>query len=152
MPIELNQPKHLQPLDLMTLYQQLLQRTLSVLSLPKSIMLDVAIISSVSMRKYNAKYRQKDYPTDVLSFPFVEDLSFVKDKEPIHLGQILINYQKAYQQAKAYGHAPLREFSFLFVHGLLHVLGYHHDTIEEEAIMINLQNKILGKRIDNETD
>jgi probable rRNA maturation factor len=151
-PIELNQPKHLDHLDLMTLYEQLLKRTLSHLSLPKTMMLDVAMISSVAMKKYNAQFRNKNYPTDVLSFPFVDEMSTVNKKNPIHLGQILINYQKAYQQAKAYGHAPLREFSFLFVHGLLHLLGYHHDTIEEETTMIALQNKILGKRINDETD
>jgi len=58
----------------------------------------------------------------------------------------VINYQKAFIQAKTYGHTKERELSFLFVHGLLHLLGYHHDTKNEEDLMIKLQDQILGKR------
>lgn len=150
--IEFNQPKHLLPLNLIAIYKQLLTHTLMLLSLPNDVIVDVALISSVAMKKYNAKFRDKNYATDVLSFPFLEDVKNPNHTPPLHLGQILINYQKAYQQAKTYGHEPLREFSFLFVHGLLHVLGYHHDTIEEEKLMISLQQQILGKRLKHETN
>jgi probable rRNA maturation factor len=144
--LEYYQPKQLSPLHLETLYLSLFKKTLTTLSLSEDFFLDVSMISSKAMRRYNRQFRQKDYVTDVLSFPFIDD---VKNKQtrPVHLGQILINYQKAYSQAKTYQHEPLREFSFLFVHGLLHLLGYHHDTPQEEARMVSLQDQILGKRV-----
>lgn len=146
MNLEYYQPKQLSPLHLETLYLSLFKKTLTTLSLSEDFFLDVSMISSKAMRRYNRQFRQKDYVTDVLSFPFIDD---VKNKQtrPVHLGQILINYQKAYSQAKTYQHEPLREFSFLFVHGLLHLLGYHHDTPQEEARMVSLQDQILGKRV-----
>jgi probable rRNA maturation factor len=144
--IEFYQPKKLIPLQLETLYLNLFKKTLKTLSLSNGYLVDVSMISSKAMKRYNNQFRQKDYATDVLSFPFNEDPT-VKQTEPIHLGQILINYQKAYAQAKSYQHEPLREFSFLFVHGLLHLLGYHHDTPKEEALMVSLQDQILGKRV-----
>jgi probable rRNA maturation factor len=67
--------------------------------------------------------------------------------QPIHLGQIVISHQKAKSQAVSYGHTIEREFTFLFVHGLLHLLGYNHETESDEKIMLSLQDKILGKRI-----
>jgi probable rRNA maturation factor len=107
---------------------------------------DVTITNNQTIRKFNAQYRQKDMATDVLSFPFLDKASKIQG-QPIHLGQLVISYQKALTQAKAYGHSRQREFSFLFVHGLLHLLGYNHETASDEQKMLVLQDKILGKRV-----
>jgi probable rRNA maturation factor len=107
---------------------------------------DVTITNNQTIRKFNALYRQKDMATDVLSFSFLENAEMIKG-QPIHLGQLIISYQKAFTQAKAYGHSRAREFSFLFVHGLLHILGYNHETASDEQKMLDLQDKILGKRV-----
>ena len=61
------------------------------------------------------------------------------------LGDIFINRDRVLSQAKDYGHSVEREFIFLFVHGLLHLLGYDHNTPEEEKKMFSIQKKIVGK-------
>ena len=60
------------------------------------------------------------------------------------LGEIYISFDKAREQALAYGHSLDRELKFLFVHGLLHLLGYDHMTKEDEKIMFALQDEILA--------
>ena len=62
---------------------------------------------------------------------------------PVILGDIYISLDKASEQAKEYGHSMKRELCFLFVHGLLHLLGYDHMKKEDEEIMFPLQDKIL---------
>ena len=62
---------------------------------------------------------------------------------PLDLGEIYICYDVASTNAKKYGNTLDRELCFLFVHGLLHLLGYDHQTKEQEEIMFSLQDKIL---------
>ena len=65
------------------------------------------------------------------------------------LGEILICLPQAERQAKIIGNSVDRELGFLFVHGLLHLLGYDHQTKEEENIMFPLQEKILSEEEKN---
>lgn len=94
------------------------------------------LIDNTEMQDLNLQFREKDYPTDVLSFP-----SFEKN----YLGEIFISTDKVKEQAKDYGHSAEREFAFLLVHGMLHLLGYDHHTNVEETIMFGKQNEILKK-------
>lgn len=94
------------------------------------------LIDNTEMQSLNLQFRKKDYPTDVLSFP-----SYEKN----YLGEIFINMDKVKEQAKDYGHSLEREFAFLLVHGILHLLGYDHHTKVEETIMFGKQNEILKK-------
>lgn len=94
----------------------------------------------------NKLYRQKDYLPDVLSFannndnfPSININTDVKD-----LGDIYICYSKAVTQSQEYGHSLIRELSFLFLHGLLHLLGYDHQNSVEEKHMFDLQDEILN--------
>lgn len=106
---------------------------------------DVTIVDNKKIHKINREFRNVDRPTDVISFAFLDDK---KEKElkggPINLGQIIISFEKAEEQAKEYGHSLIREMVFLFVHGMLHLLGYDHIKEEDEKVMFNLQDKILG--------
>ena len=106
---------------------------------------DVTIVDNKTIHKINREYRNVDRPTDVISFAFLDEES-EKDLKggPISLGQIIISFEKAEEQAKEYGHSLKREMVFLFVHGMLHLLGYDHMVKEDEEIMFNLQDKILG--------
>ena len=106
---------------------------------------DVTIVDNKTIHKINREYRNVDRPTDVISFAFLDEQS-EKDLKggPISLGQIIISFEKAEEQAKEYGHSPKREMTFLFVHGMLHLLGYDHMKKEDEEIMFSLQDKILG--------
>lgn len=146
MNIDLIAPSSLQTYHLETLYLALLKKTLFLTKHAANVLVDVTITNNQTIRKFNAQYRQNDMATDVLSFPFLDKASKIKG-QPIHLGQLVISYQKAFTQAKAYDHSRLREFSFLFVHGLLHLLGYNHETALDEQKMLVLQDKILGKRV-----
>ncbi len=65
-------------------------------------------------------------------------------KQEVCLGEIYISFDKALEQAKEYGHGEKREFCFLFVHGLLHLLGYDHMTVEDEREMFAMQDVILS--------
>ena len=93
----------------------------------------------------NRDYRGVDRPTDVISFAFLDDKNELRpeDGSPISLGEIIISYEKAEEQDKQYGHSLLREMSFLFVHGMLHLLGYDHMEKEQEVVMFKLQDEIL---------
>ena len=98
--------------------------------------------------KINKKYRHIDRPTDVISFAFL-DVENNYDKilfspGPVVLGDIYISLEKAKEQATEYGHSLHRELSFLFVHGLLHLLGYDHMNEEDEKVMFKLQEEILA--------
>ena len=146
MNIDLIAPSSLQAYDLETLYLPLFKKTLLATKQDLNALVDVTITNNQTIRKFNAKYRNKDMATDVLSFAFLENAKKIKG-QPVHLGQIIISYQKAFSQATAYGHSREREFSFLFVHGLLHLLGYNHETASDEQKMLDLQDKILGKRV-----
>jgi len=143
--IDLIAPKSLDSYQLETRYLFLLKKTLTVIGFSNNTSVDVLMTTNKMIQRYNFKFLNHDYPTDVLSFPLAWD-SPKSTKQGTLLGQIIISYQKAFMQAKQFGHSRERELSFLFVHGLLHLLGYHHDTPAEEASMIKLQDKILGKR------
>ncbi len=83
----------------------------------------------------NKEYRSKDAPTDVLSFPMFEDGEIEYDDEsdePCALGDIVISLEKAVEQAQEYGHSIEREAAFLAVHSVLHLLGFDHETSEED--------------------
>jgi probable rRNA maturation factor len=145
--VTITQPLRLATYDLNTLYQTLFETIRKTLSLPANLHVDVWMTSSQTIRRYNRQYRQKDVATDVLSFPLYDASFTVPHPMPQPIGQLIISYQKAEQQAKAYGHSLVRELSFLFVHGVLHCLGYDHETPEDEKKMLALQDTILGKRV-----
>ena len=117
----------------------------SELKLNDEYITDVTIVNNETIHKINREYRNVDRPTDVISFAFLDEKSERELKGgPINLGQIIISYEKAEEQAKEYRHSLIREMVFLFVHGMLHLLGYDHMTEEDEKVMFELQNKILG--------
>ena len=97
----------------------------------------IALVDNTYIQTLNREYRQKDAPTDVLSFPLADD----EDDET--LGDVVISLEKAVEQAQDYGHSFLREVSFLTVHGVLHLLGHDHYEEEETRHMREKEEKIL---------
>lgn len=128
------------------IYQTLMEKTFKKLNIKKDYEVDVNLIDNERIHEINREYRHVDRPTDVISFAFLDHVDgevTIKGDIPTLLGEIFISVDKAKEQANAYGHSLLREMSFLFVHGLLHLLGYDHMTKEEETIMFSLQEEIL---------
>lgn len=103
----------------------------------------VTICDDESIHALNKEYRGKDKATDVLSFPMLE---FDTPDVTTLLGDIVISVDTAEKQADEYGNTLERELCFLSVHSSLHLLGYDHETSEEdEKYMIAKQKEILEK-------
>jgi len=82
---------------------------------------NVLLTTSVEMRSLNRRFRGKDKPTDVLSFPAEPDL------QRKFAGEIAISAEMAAQNAHALGHPPAQEVKILVLHGILHLRGYDHE-------------------------
>ena len=109
-----------------------------------NVSFNVIIVDNNYIHELNKTYRNIDRETDVITFALEdEDSVILPDQERI-LGDIYISIDKAKQQAEEYGHSLLRELSFLAVHGFYHLLGYDHQTKEEEEIMFFLQEEVLS--------
>ena len=131
-----------------SVYASLIVKTLSHLNLHFEPLVSVTLVDNEFIHNINRDYRHIDRPTDVISFAFLDgdenkDKVFQSEKMVV-LGEIYISYDKAREQATAYGHSLDRELRFLFVHGLLHLLGYDHMKEEDEKIMFALQEEILA--------
>lgn len=107
----------------------------------------VTFVDNEGIRAINKQYRGIDRETDVLSFPMTdagEDFTVDPESGCNVLGDIVISLEKAVSQAEEYGHSFGREVAFLTVHSMLHLLGYDHETSEEdEKIMFGKQDIVL---------
>ncbi|HEO98265.1 MAG: rRNA maturation RNase YbeY [Campylobacterales bacterium] len=83
---------------------------------------ELIITDNETIRELNARYREKDKPTDVLSFPLEQAIPGMP------LGSIVISKPYVREKAEEFGHAPDDELALLFIHGLLHLLGYDHEV------------------------
>ncbi|MBX9668159.1 MAG: rRNA maturation RNase YbeY [Candidatus Obscuribacterales bacterium] len=101
----------------------------------------LVLVSDKKIRELNRLWRGFDKATDVLSFPM--DTEPPPADEPYELGEIIVSLDTAKQQAEDLGHGIDRELAFLIVHGMLHVLGFDHESKEEEKEMFGRQRKIL---------
>ena len=126
------------------LLQEYYDKTLEVLGMEDDYVLSVILVGPITIRRVNRDYRQKDAVTDVISFALLDDEDAVEYEDEVELGDIFINRNRVFSQAEEYGHSVKREFVFLFVHGMLHLLGYDHMTKEDEEKMFALQRKIVG--------
>lgn len=115
-----------------------------------NISVNITVVSQNEIRRLNNEFRRVDKVTDVLSFPLFEK-DEIKGEEMLDnsitsdIGDIVICKVRAKQQAQEYGHSILREFCFLALHGLLHLLGYDHIEKQDEEVMFPLQKQILQK-------
>jgi probable rRNA maturation factor len=88
----------------------------------------------------NRQFRGIESPTDVLSFESGEK---DPDSGQVYLGDIVISYDRAVQQASSAGHPTQNEVILLAIHGALHLIGYDHSTEEEKQQMWAIQQKML---------
>lgn len=108
---------------------------------------NIIITDNDTIQQLNRQYRDVDAPTDVLSFENVSDPDFPEVDPALtgYLGDIIIAYPIAQSQAQAAGHTPQEEIMLLAVHGVLHLLGFDHDTPEHKTDMWTVQYQIMAK-------
>lgn len=104
---------------------------------------NLIIVDNDYIHELNKTYRKIDRETDVITFALEDEDTIVLPNEERILGDIYISIDKARTQAEEYGHSLLRELSFLAVHGFYHLLGYDHQTEEEEKVMFGKQEEVL---------
>lgn len=110
---------------------------------------DVTIVDGPTIREMNAEYRNKDAVTDVLSFPMYEFWNGEEqeelDEDPetgcVMLGDMILNYDRAVEQAQEFGHSTARECGFLTVHSVLHLLGYDHEREEDDRLLMRAKEE-----------
>jgi len=114
----------------------------------------VSFVDNDQIRQLNAEYRNKDMPTDVLSFPLGTDGVFEPNKETgaLMLGDIAISVPKVYEQAQQFGHTIQREFAYLTVHSMLHLLGYDHETGGLESVRMREKEEAVLARLGLQRD
>lgn len=130
--------------ELEKLIRLVLNKGAEIQNVPDDAEISVLICDGDFIHKLNKEYRGIDAPTDVLSFALNEGDVPEDPEEEKALGDIVINMDRAIEQAKEYGHSKERETAYLAVHSLLHILGYDHYDPEEKKEMRAQEEKILG--------
>ncbi|HEU65833.1 MAG TPA: rRNA maturation RNase YbeY [Chloroflexi bacterium] len=105
---------------------------------------------SETVQKLNRDYRGVDEPTDVLAFYMISqkeaDDSFALPPDGVtRLGEVIISYPQAAEQATERGHSSEKELTLLIIHGVLHLLGYDHEKPEEASEMSKREKELLEK-------
>ncbi|NEU32366.1 rRNA maturation RNase YbeY [bacterium LRH843] len=127
------------------LVTNIITKTAEVEGLTGEIEVSLTFVDEKTIQEINHEYRGKNQPTDVISFALNEgEDEFEKlPGMPNMLGDIIISVAHIEAQAEEYGHSFERELGFLTVHGMLHLLGYDHETEAEEKEMFSRQEDIL---------
>lgn len=129
--------------ELEALIRQVLTKGAELQKVPDMAEISVLICDGPVIHELNRTYRDVDAPTDVLSFALNEGEDDVPEEES-ELGDIVINLDRAEEQAREYGHSREREVAYLSVHGFLHILGYDHYDPEEKKAMRAAEEAILS--------
>lgn len=134
--VEINNIQSILEVDdnLYSLFQKIIEKTAQIEGYGQGE-ISLALVDNDQIQELNKKYRQKDSPTDVLSFPMDEEI----------LGDIIISVEQAQLQAGEYGHSLKRELGYLTVHGVLHLLGYDHKTDGEREEMRKKEERVLSE-------
>ncbi|MGX9357580.1 rRNA maturation RNase YbeY [Mycoplasma sp. 773] len=111
----------------------------------KDLSVDLLFVNRFKMKKLNNLHRNKNYTTDILSFPLeaANELDFLENLE---LGQIIISPWKIKKQAKKFNHSLKREYCYIFAHGVAHLFGFDHQT-EAETLVMNTHVENIMKRL-----
>lgn len=145
------------PFDAREVAEKVFTFTMDYLGCPYEAEVSFLLTDDETIHQINKEQRDIDRATDVLSFPMTDyvtegDFAFLEEEgaDCFHpetgellLGDIVISGDKVLQQAESYGHSPLREYAFLIVHSLLHLVGYDHMEEQEAKRMEKKQADVL---------
>jgi probable rRNA maturation factor len=126
------------------------EQVLAALGVGGSVELGLFIATGERVRQLNRDYLGRDELTDVLAFSAREEVGgghppFVPPPDGVlHLGEVIISYPQAVLQAEEYKHSVKMEILILIIHGVLHLLGYEHDTPELELKMRAREKEIMS--------
>ena len=118
-------------------------------NIPFDAEIDARVVDAEEIRRLNAEFRDKDAVTDVLSFPMFdyyngaprEDLEPDPESGRVMLGDMVLCYTRACEQAEEYGHSAARECGFLTTHSVLHLLGYDLERGEDDTARMRRREK-----------
>lgn len=144
--------------DWRKLAEEVLETALETESFPFEAEVSLLLVTAEDIQEINREHRGIDASTDVLSFPLIsypspgefeevetDEDNFNPDTGEALLGDIVLCIDKVKEQARNFGHSEKREYAFLILHSILHLLGYDHITQQESELMEDKQNKILGQ-------
>ena len=140
MQIDVTTSRDPEPLDLGA-FERLSAFVLAHEEVDDAAELSVAVVTVDEMANLNERYRGIKGPTDVLSFG-CDDPCVVSGDEPITLGDVIIAPEVALAQSAEYGTTVEAELDLLLVHGILHLLGYEHES-DEQAEVMQARERIL---------
>lgn len=117
------------------------------------IVFDIVFCDNENIHRINKEYRQKDSPTDVITFAIFadspEEEKFIFDGE-INLGEIIVSLDKIKTQAVENNVSFEEELYYIISHGILHLLGFDHQTQIDYDFMVKIQNEAKTKAIIND--
>lgn len=105
----------------------------------------IRLVSEQESQQLNRDYRQKDKPTNVLSFPFDPPGMIPSDELPNYLGDLIVCESVLLKEAELHNKSYLDHYTHLVIHGVLHLLGFDHIEEDEAQVMENLEVAILAE-------
>lgn len=153
------------------LLEQTVNHTLQAVNVSQTVTLSLLITNDTEMQVLNNQYRRQDKPTDVLSFPLLDEPlvdapanqlwqaetvdapleqdacpAFITPSDmPTNLGDIVISWPTVRRQAEQAGHQAAYELLYLLSHGTLHLVGYDDQTEQGYQAMVRLQESVMQK-------
>lgn len=141
-----NEQDKVDAVGLDNIVKQVLEIGLKLIGAEHDIEVSLTFTDNEFMRKLNSQYRNINETTDVLSFPLEEGFEFGQIAGcPRVLGDIVISLQRAEEQSIEYRHSLAREVCYLAAHGLLHLLGYDHQTKQDKQQMRLIEEQIMSR-------
>ena len=111
----------------------------------RNFSLSLQIINDYEISALNETWMKKSGPTDVLSFPIINEIYSMKDFGFLELGDLFISLEMALKQSLEFNHSIKREMLWLASHGLLHLLGWEHNDDNELKNMLSFQEYLISK-------
>ncbi len=128
---------------LRSLLQEVMETAFQRLGASSAVELVIVLTDDASIRTLNRDFRGNDASTDVLSFPQQDNGPASPAGELPVLGDIVVSLETAQRQAAEYGHSVDREVGYLAVHGLLHLMGFDHESDEGKKRMRSWEKDIM---------
>lgn len=104
---------------------------------------NLLLTNNETIQDLNSRFRQKDVPTNVLSFPQIQDKKAFQESQDFFLGDIAISYEKILEESNDFNIEFFDRLTHLLVHGILHLIGFDHIQEDDRKNMENLEIKIL---------